>query len=53
MKITKSIIEASPEIVFNAITRPEELTPWFPDKAILDPRIGGKVRFVTQRNSPY
>jgi uncharacterized protein YndB with AHSA1/START domain len=34
MKITKSIIiEASPEIVFNAITLPEELTQWFPDKA--------------------
>jgi uncharacterized protein YndB with AHSA1/START domain len=32
MEIKKSIvIEASPEVVFKAITDPNELTSWFPD----------------------
>ncbi|MFZ0328805.1 MAG: SRPBCC domain-containing protein [Nitrososphaeraceae archaeon] len=39
------IIDASPEIVFKAITDPRELTNWFPDQAILEPRVGGKMRF--------
>ena len=48
MEIRKTIvIDASPEVVFSAITEPEELTQWFPDQAILVPKIGGKVRFVT------
>jgi uncharacterized protein YndB with AHSA1/START domain len=48
MEIRKTIvIDASPEVVFKAITEPEELTQWFPDQAILVPKVGGKVRFVT------
>ena len=44
--ITKTIvIDAPPDIVFKAISDPAELTNWFPDHAILEPRIGGKVRF--------
>jgi uncharacterized protein YndB with AHSA1/START domain len=39
------IIGASPEIVFKAITDPDELTNWFPDQAILEPRVGGKMKF--------
>jgi uncharacterized protein YndB with AHSA1/START domain len=47
IEIRKSIvIEASPEVVFKAITDPNELTNWFPDNAIFDGRIGGKVRFT-------
>ncbi len=46
IKIKKSIvIDASPEVVFKAITDPEELTQWFPDQAILEPKVGGKMRF--------
>ena len=46
IEIKKSIvIDASPEIVFNAFTNPEELTQWFPDQAILEPKVGGKFRF--------
>jgi uncharacterized protein YndB with AHSA1/START domain len=46
IKITKTIvIDAPPDIVFKAISDPAELTNWFPDHAILEPRIGGKVRF--------
>jgi activator of Hsp90 ATPase-like protein len=48
LEIKKTIIiDASSEVVFKAITEPEELTQWFPDQAILVPKIGGKVRFVT------
>lgn len=47
IEIRKSIvIDASPEVVFKAITDPNELTNWFPDNAIFDGRIGGKVRFT-------
>jgi uncharacterized protein YndB with AHSA1/START domain len=40
------VIDTSPEVVFKAITDPNELTNWFPDNAIFDGRIGGKVRFT-------
>jgi uncharacterized protein YndB with AHSA1/START domain len=47
LEIRKTIvIDASPEVVFKAITDPNELTNWFPDNAIFDGRIGGKVRFT-------
>ena len=39
------VIDASPEVVFKAITDQDELTNWFPDQAILEPRLGGKVKF--------
>jgi uncharacterized protein YndB with AHSA1/START domain len=41
------IIEALTDTVFKAITEQEELTQWFPDQAILEPRVLGKVRFTT------
>ena len=45
IEIKKSIvIHASPEVVFKAITDPNELTNWFPDHAILEPKIGGKMK---------
>jgi uncharacterized protein YndB with AHSA1/START domain len=47
IEIKKSIvIDTSPEVVFKAITDPNELTNWFPDNAIFDGRVGGKVRFT-------
>ena len=47
IEIKKSIvIDASPTVVFKAITDPNELTNWFPDNAIFDGKIGGKVRFT-------
>ena len=46
IEIKKSIvIDASPEVVFKAITDPNELTNWFPDQAILEPRVGGRMIF--------
>ena len=50
IEIRKSIvIEASPDVVFKAITDPNELTNWFPDNAIFDGRVGGKVRFTFKK----
>jgi len=47
IEIRKSIvIDASPDVVLKAITDPNELTNWFPDNAIFDGTIGGKVRFT-------
>ena len=46
IEIKKNIvIDASPEVVFKAITDPNELTNWFPDQAILEPKVGGKMKF--------
>jgi uncharacterized protein YndB with AHSA1/START domain len=52
IEIRKSIIiDASPEVIFKAITDPNELTNWFPDQAILEPKIGGKMKFGFYKNS--
>lgn len=46
IEIKKTIlIDASPEVVFKAIIDPNEFTNWFPDQVILDPKVGGKVKF--------
>ena len=46
--IRKTIaVNASPEVVFKAITIPDELTKWFFDKARFEPIVGSKVRFIT------
>ncbi len=39
------VINASQEVVFKAITDPKELTNWFPDQAILEAKVGGKMKF--------
>lgn len=46
IEIRKSIvIDASPEVIFKAITDPTELTQWFPEQAILESKVGGKMKF--------
>jgi hypothetical protein len=53
IEIKKTIvIDASPEVVFKAITDPEELTNWFPDQAILEPGTGGKMKFSFTKKIP-
>lgn len=50
--ITKVIeIDASPEVVFKAISDPAELTNWFPDLAILEPKVGGRIEFSFLKDS--
>ncbi len=52
IEIKKSIIiNASPEVIFKAIADPNELTNWFPDQAILEPKVGGKMKFGFYKNS--
>lgn len=47
LEIRKIIeIDASPETVFKALSDPEEITQWFPDQAILEPKVGGKMKFT-------
>ncbi|TFH01789.1 MAG: SRPBCC domain-containing protein, partial [Nitrosopumilus sp.] len=44
-------IDASQEIVFNAISDPKKLTNWFPDVAILEPKVGGKFKISFLKDS--
>jgi uncharacterized protein YndB with AHSA1/START domain len=39
-------------VVFKAITDPNELTNWFPDQAILEPKVGGKMKFSFYKKNP-
>ena len=43
------IIQAAPNVVFNALTEPEKITERFQDEAILDKRVGGKIILVTRK----
>jgi uncharacterized protein YndB with AHSA1/START domain len=38
-------VDAAPETVWHALTRPEELAAWFGASAEVDLRVGGAVRF--------
>ena len=44
------IIDASIQRVFRAITDANQLTQWFPDITILEPKEGGNVKFTFLRN---
>lgn len=46
-EVRKTIeIDASPDVVFNALTKDDELTQWFPNQAIFEPKVGGKMHFT-------
>jgi len=52
LDIKKTIeIDSSPQVVFRAISEPAELTNWFPDAAILEPRAGGKFKLSFFKDS--
>lgn len=52
LDIKKTIeIDATLEAVFKAISDPNELTNWFPDAAVLEPRTGGKFKFSFYKDS--
>ncbi len=52
IEIRKAIeIDASPEAVFKAISDPKELTNWFPDTAILEPKVNGKFKISFLKDS--
>jgi uncharacterized protein YndB with AHSA1/START domain len=51
-EIRKSVvIDAPPDMVFKAISDDKELPDWFPDLAVLEPRVGGKVRFTFRKEN--
>jgi uncharacterized protein YndB with AHSA1/START domain len=51
-EVTKNIvIGAPPEVVFKAITDQNQLTNWFPDQAILETKVEGKMKFSFYKNS--
>jgi uncharacterized protein YndB with AHSA1/START domain len=47
-------IDGSEEKIFSAISDPKELTHWFPDEAILEPKVGGtfKLSFLKDSEKP-
>ena len=52
LEVAKNIvIDAPPEVVFKAITDQIELTNWFPDQAISETKVGGKMKFSFYKNS--
>ncbi len=44
-------IDRSAEKVFSAISDPQELTQWFPDEAILEPKAGGTFKLSFLKDS--
>jgi uncharacterized protein YndB with AHSA1/START domain len=45
-KVTRHVrIAATPEAVWDALTDPRELAAWFGADGVIDPRLGGAVRF--------
>jgi len=44
-------INASQEVTFNAISNSKDLINWFPDTAILEPKVGGKFKLSFLKNS--
>jgi len=52
LEVTKNIVIHAPlEVVFKAITDQNQLTNWFPDQAILETKVGGKMKFSFYKNS--
>ncbi len=47
-------LDSSLNRVFGAISNPQELIQWFPDEAILEPRVGGffKISFLKDSKKP-
>jgi uncharacterized protein YndB with AHSA1/START domain len=39
-------VDASPEIVFEVVSRPEHLSAWWPDEAVIEPEVGASGHIV-------
>lgn len=44
-------INSSPNVIFKAISDPKDLVLWFPDVAILEPKVGGKFKISFLKDS--
>ncbi|WP_173065529.1 SRPBCC domain-containing protein [Phytohabitans houttuyneae] len=52
-KIEREIhVDASPEVVYEVVSRPEHLREWWPDDATLDPTPGGVGELVWHGDGP-
>jgi uncharacterized protein YndB with AHSA1/START domain len=40
----KVLIQATPQVIFKALTDAKDLTQWFCDRASSDPRVGGELK---------
>jgi uncharacterized protein YndB with AHSA1/START domain len=40
----KVLIQASPAVIFRALTEAKDLAQWFCDRAVSDPRVGGELK---------
>ena len=40
----KVLIQASPQVIFRALTEARELTQWFCDRVTCDPKVGGELK---------
>jgi uncharacterized protein YndB with AHSA1/START domain len=45
-------VDASPEIVFDVVSRPEHLREWWPDEAQIEPVAGATGHIVFRRDAP-
>jgi uncharacterized protein YndB with AHSA1/START domain len=43
------VIDATPDVVFKALTDEQELTQWFPNQAVLEARVDGAMEFRFER----
>lgn len=45
-------VDASPEVVFEVVSRPEHLKEWWPDEAEIEPTVGAAGRLVFRGEGP-
>jgi uncharacterized protein YndB with AHSA1/START domain len=45
-------VDASPEVVFEVVSRPEHLKEWWPDEAELEPSVGATGQIVFHGSTP-
>ncbi|MCS5736122.1 SRPBCC family protein [Herbiconiux daphne] len=45
-------VNASPEVVFDVISRPEHIREWWPDEAVFEPVEGGSGHIVFRNDAP-
>ena len=44
------VIDAPPQAVYKALTEENDLTQWFPSRAILETKVGGRMEFKFERD---
>jgi uncharacterized protein YndB with AHSA1/START domain len=47
------LLQATPEVVWRAVSQPEQLAGWFCDAAVIDPRPGGRGVFTFEQRAVH